>query len=67
LEPDNEGIWDDPTLLVLKLVEQEPDGVTAEVITPVDVEGGFDIPQTVTRVDIRNIDISLAITDLPEV
>ena len=52
LLPDNEGIVDDPALIVLRLEVDEPD-VGPDVITPAEVTYEMEVDDEVARVEVR--------------
>jgi hypothetical protein len=60
VELDNEGIVDDPEVLVLKVVESAPTDPVAEVQTRTTFEGTFEDPAT--RVVIRGLKVTLNVT-----
>lgn len=62
LEADNPGINPDPTELVLRIVSIEPDLAT-DVITPVTVQGFFEVDRGVTVVVVRALDLRLEVQE----
>ncbi|MEU9304309.1 hypothetical protein [Streptomyces sp. NPDC048269] len=52
-----------PDELHLNLTEDEPSGLVAQVITPTDVEGTFEIGDEVERVLIRNRGFSVPVKE----
>ncbi|MCQ8774316.1 hypothetical protein [Streptomyces telluris] len=63
LEIASPGVVDTPYELHLNLGEKEPGGTVAQVITPTDVEGTFDITDEVERVVIRNRGFEVPVKD----
>ncbi len=52
LLPDNEGIIDDPALIVLRLEIDEPD-VGPDVITPIEITYETEVDEKVVGVEVR--------------
>ncbi|GHG67874.1 hypothetical protein [Streptomyces griseocarneus] len=52
-----------PDTLHINLVEKEPDGTVPQVVTETRVEGDFEITDEMEKVLIRNLDITVPITE----
>ncbi|MEV6393728.1 hypothetical protein AB0M39_02920 [Streptomyces sp. NPDC051907] len=63
LERDNAGINPPPNELVLKVVEENPDGVVPPVLTTTEISDYFDVKPEVDTVVIRNIDTRIPVKD----
>ncbi|WP_328925470.1 hypothetical protein OG429_12990 [Streptomyces sp. NBC_00190] len=63
LEKDDPGINPQPNELVLKVVEEKPDGVVPPVLTDTEVSGYFPVKPEVDTVVIRNLDITVPVKD----
>src|SRR3954470_520334 len=62
LEEDNPGINPDPTELVLRIRSAAPD-VGGDAMTAATVEGVFEVPQSVSTVVIRALDLRLDVKE----
>lgn len=60
LERDNEGVWNDPDLLVLG-VREVPPSIGTDAITDTDVEDFFE--DAATRVEIRELGITFDVEE----
>lgn len=63
LELASPGTVATPDVLTLNLVERAPGGTTIEVETKTEVEEKFQIQDKVERVEIRNLNITVPITE----
>ncbi|GAQ69201.1 hypothetical protein ACKI1I_01105 [Streptomyces turgidiscabies] len=61
LETDNPGTPGDPHVLVLKVVEKEPNGVSLPVLTETEVSGYFPVTPEVEAVEIRTLHITVPV------
>ncbi|MFD5554468.1 hypothetical protein ACFWIA_11590 [Streptomyces sp. NPDC127068] len=63
LEPGNPGTPPQPNELVLRIVEEEPDGSVLPVLTETEASGYFEVTPEVDTVVIRNLDLRVPVKD----